>query len=189
MKKALIVLLALVFTVAGAGIGVACETGGMWRLMDEAPMNPDVADNPVMTMDGHMYMYMCKLDTVEVLADSALPVESSVVLEDGKIYTLRASGVADAGDSILFDAKYSITQKFTDPADTWTDTVTGYVSYGPKLLDLLVDGEVVDWGAYNDAHVYTTEVVGSGAPLELVIYDIYYTNNIGSLIVEIYPHD
>ena len=117
MKKALIVLLALVFTVAGAGIGVACETGGMWRLMDEAPMNPDVADNPVMTMDGHMYMYMCKLDTVEVLADSALPVESSVVLEDGKIYTGLLA--AETATSVTLRAAPAV----TTTSDVYSATV------------------------------------------------------------------
>ncbi|MBN2847625.1 MAG: hypothetical protein JXP72_04125 [Coriobacteriia bacterium] len=187
MKKVLIVLLALAFTVAGAGIGVACETGGMWQRMDEAPMNPDVADNPVMLKDGYTYMYVCPLDTVVVPANTITPTLSTFVLEEGKTYTLRASGTAFAGDTIEFDAKYSITQRIS--GDTWTDLVSGYTSEGPELLDLFVNGAPGDWGAFNEAHVYTTQVVGTGEKLALHIYDIYPSNNTGSLTVEIYHHD
>jgi len=125
---------------------------------------------------------MYYLETVEVPATSP-GVNSQSVLMDNVDYLLKASDVADAGDTIDFDAKYSITKRII--GDTWTDTVSGYVSYGPTLLDLFVNDSSVDWGAYNSAHEYWYELAGEGAPVSFYVYDIFPINNIGSLFVDI----
>jgi len=127
------------------------------------------------------------VDTVTVDADKKDPTCSISILESGKKYLLKASGIAFAGDTIDFDAKYSITNRIL--GDTWTDLVSGYEGYGPDLLGLAVDSVFVDWGVYNDGHVYYWKMDGSGSCVPLWIYDVYYPNNSGSLMVEIYQEE
>jgi uncharacterized repeat protein (TIGR01451 family) len=122
-------------------------------------------------------------ETVDVDAQGQV-AQSSFNLKSGVKYRLKVTGTAYAGDTIDFDAKYSITNRIY--GDTWTDSVSGYESYGPKLLDLLVDGDVVNWGVYSPDHTYYWTLTGDGTPLDLQIYDIYYPNNIGYLTVEIW---
>ena len=124
------------------------------------------------------------VETVVVDANNPIPTTSSAILENGFDYTLVATGTAFAGDTIDFDAKYSITHRITE--DTWTDTVSGYEGYGTKLLNLLVDGVEVDWGDFNWDHKYECTITGDGTQVDLLIYDIYYPNNAGSLTVNIY---
>jgi len=122
------------------------------------------------------------VETVSVSSSGSI-VTSTNILESGVTYLLEASGTANAGDTIDFDAKYSITNRIV--GDDWTDLVSGYVSYGPTLLELKVNGNFVDWGAYNAAHTYTIAMIGYGNQVALQIYDIYYPNNVGSLTVDI----
>jgi len=124
---------------------------------------------------------MYYLETVVVPADSEEGVDSQSELMSDVDYLLKATGVANAGGTIDFDAKYS--SSFF--GDTWTDTVTGYESHGTELLDLFVNGSSVDWGAYNAAHKYWYELAGAGNPVSFYVYDIYYPNNTGSLSVDI----
>ncbi|MBN2558889.1 MAG: hypothetical protein JXB33_09065 [Clostridia bacterium] len=129
------------------------------------------------------------IETLSVQAYSSNTLEPVVastteVLEAGRTYMLVASGTADAqvGRPILFDAKYSLSVGETD----WNDYVANYEIYGTKLLELFVDGNEADWGAYTDTHVYDVEITGDGTTLELYIYDVYYTNNTGFIRVDIY---
>ena len=128
------------------------------------------------------------VETVQVDANDPNPTYSNIALESGVQYELEAMGTAYAGgkytEDIEFDAKYSITH--SKIGDTWTDVVTDYESYGTTLLDLFVNGGSVDWGAYNPEHIYYWTVTGTDTPVELLIYDIYYPNNVGSLTVNIY---
>ena len=131
--------------------------------------------------DCPQYTYV---ETVVVDANNPNPTSSTAILEDGVAYTLVSTGTAFAGDTIDFDAKYSITNRI--PGDTWTDSVSGYEGYGPTLLDLFVNGVNVDWGIFNEDHTYECTITGDGTPVNLWIYDIYYPNNVGSLTVDIY---
>lgn len=124
------------------------------------------------------------VETVVVDADNPIPTTSSAILENGVDYTLVATRTAFAGDTIDFDAKYSITHKIS--GDTWTDKVSAYASHGTILLNLLVDGVEVDWGIYNEDHKYECTITGDNTHVDLLIYDIYYPNNVGSLTVDIY---
>ena len=126
------------------------------------------------------------VSTVQVPANSSAGVTLTPPLETGKIYKIEAVGTFEAGDTIIADAEYSLTRRID--GDTWTNTVTGYVSHGDILLDLTINGANIDWGAYNENHVYNYYMMGDGAPasLALVIYDIYYPNNVGSLTVNVY---
>jgi hypothetical protein len=117
--------------------------------------------------------------TVTVNADNPSATCSLFDLESGKKYQLKASGIAFASANIEFDAKYSSTD-----GNAWSDTVTGYID--PDLLNLSVDGEFVEWGAYNPAHVYYWDMTGKDSCVALLIYDTYYINNSGVLTVDIY---
>jgi len=164
----------------------------------------DKTDRP---FDGH-YKFGCSssvvedwisgryyMETVDVQAADDVAVASDMTLKSGENYHLLASGVADALNAtdqhIPFDAKYSVTtqppanQLETNPAD-WTDLVTLYEIEGTQLLDLHVDGANIDWGAFNPAHVYWYDMPGTGAPVSLLIYDVYYPNNAGLLSVDIF---
>lgn len=126
------------------------------------------------------------VETVEVPADSSAGQTLSPMLEADKIYKIEAVGTFEAGDTIIADAEYSLTQRII--GDTWTNVVSGYETYGDILLDLTINGENIDWGAYNENHTYNYFMQGTGTSvsLALVIHDIYYPNNTGSLTVNIY---
>lgn len=126
---------------------------------------------------------------VEVLwADSngpvtGTPINSSFDSVVGREYFFRASGTFSAGDLITADAKYSV----REPNTEWTDIVQNYETYGPTLLDLHLNGTAPDWGQYNsDSHGYWTSLMGDGYPFTFQIYDIFASNNNGSLKVQIY---
>lgn len=125
------------------------------------------------------------VETVEVPANSSTSQTLSPMLE-AKIYKIEAVGTYKAGDTIIADAEYSLTQRII--GDTWTNVVSGYEIHGDILLDLTIDGKNIDWGAYNENHVYNHYRLGNGeaVTLALVIYDIYYPNNVGSLTVNVY---
>jgi hypothetical protein len=121
-------------------------------------------------------------EKVSIPADVSSPVMSAMPLGSGKTYFMKVMGTASAGDGIEFDAKYSE----RNSSGSWTDAVQNYESYGPTLLDLMMNGGFVDWGAYNPLHVYTHTLAGAGAPAMFMVSDIYPSNNTGSLSVEIY---
>jgi len=135
---------------------------------------------------GNYHVGPTFIETVEVLAVKSSPTPSTNILESSKDYFLEAHGTAwacQAGScNIEFDAEYSN----SDGDLTWDDGVAPpYNSYGPNLLDLEVDGNFVDWGAYDVSHVYQIPYAGTGSLLSLLIYDIYYPNNTGSLFVDL----
>ena len=49
----------------------------------------------------------------------------------------------------------------------WTNTVSGYTSYGEALLGLHVDEVFPDRGDFNDQHIYYLDYVGTGNPVAL----------------------
>jgi hypothetical protein len=125
------------------------------------------------------------VETVEVPATSAVATDSVASLEVGKNYILNAYGTALAcnvpGCVIEFDADYS-----TSDNATWVDGVAApYDGLGPDLLDLMVDGGFVNWGAYSATHEYQISHPGTGAPLSLLVNDLDYPSNSGSLFVDI----
>lgn len=148
------------------------------------PVLPDLGTNRYWNSQTKKCEELEPIATLSIPANSSQDTTSTHTSEDGAQYRIKALGTANAGDTIEFDAKYSITNRIT--GDSWTDTVTGYESYGPTLLDLMVNGGFVDWGAYNSSHVYWYETLGNGNKFTFKIYDVYYPNNTGSLTVEIY---
>jgi hypothetical protein len=123
------------------------------------------------------------METVIVPADKSTNTMSVNPLANGMKYILKASGVANAGDGINYDARYS----FRTPTSVgWTDSVSTYESYTPKLLDLLFNGST-PWGFYNGSHEYKYLATGDGSLASFLSYDVYYPNNTGNFTVDIYP--
>lgn len=121
------------------------------------------------------------LETLSVDAKGAA-VTSATTLVSGSRYQIEVSGTFSAGASITADAEYS------SGPDTyvWQDLVEKYEGHGEGLLELRIDGNFVEWGAYNPNHVYSLDIIGQGNPIVLDIYDIYYPNNSGTLTADIY---
>lgn len=142
-------------------------------------------------LDGKKYIgddWVLK-ETVQVPANGDTPVTASTTFENGAKYNLKAYGTAWAcnqeGCHVNFDAEYSTNY---DGTQGWINGVEQYESWGENLLDLKVNGEFVDWGAFNSDHIYYYELIGTetSATFEFVIYDIYYPNNTGYISVDIY---
>jgi hypothetical protein len=135
--------------------------------------------------DGTYHVGPTYVETVEVPANDTVGVVSVESLTAGVDYYLEAYGTAYAcnqvGCVIEFDADFSTSDDFS-----WLDGVAApYDSYGPDLLDLKVNGNFVDWGSYNESHEYLYMLTGTGSAVNLLVYDIYYPNNTGSLFVDI----
>lgn len=105
---------------------------------------------------------------------------STPVLAQGQRYRLRASGAAATNATRGQDAEYDF--PFANPSDlnNVIDSVQG------TDIGVSIDGQAPDWGPYNVAHVYEREVVGQGRALSLKLVDIIYTDNSGSLTIEIF---
>jgi len=120
---------------------------------------------------------------------------TTTALDPSWAYFVEASGTYFAGGNGQFDiqadAEYSQDAIQRAASAPWTDSVNNYGSYGEVLLDLMVNGQNVDWGAYNSAHRYTLNVTPTGVPLTIGanIDDIYYPNNTGGLCVAVFGHD
>ena len=65
-----------------------------------------------------------------------------------------------------------------------------FASLGPNLGDVTINGEFVNWGAYNTAHRYcTTVAVADGESVTLAVFDgdagaaipEWYADNVGTL--------
>jgi hypothetical protein len=134
-----------------------------------------------------VYLKGPQQENVTVPATSESNVTSTTSLANGQKYILTASGTANAGDNIEFDADYSYR---TGSSTTWTDSVSGYESSGDQLLDLEVNGGFVNWdndSSYNTDHTYNYMITGTGAPVSFKVNDTFPSNNSGNLNVKIYP--
>jgi len=124
------------------------------------------------------------IESLEVDAngpETGTPIDSSILTNCQK-YFLKVTDTFWAGDAITADAKYSV----REPNTEWTDIVQNYESWGEALLDLQIDGFSPDWGSYTDTHTYWHTLIGNGSAATFQIYDIYASNNSGTLTVDIY---
>jgi hypothetical protein len=118
------------------------------------------------------------IDTLTVPAMGQVVV-SNVTLQNGVTYRLQVSGTFTIHDSgTLADAEYA------DFAVLY-DEIAG-VDLGLAVDDPSVDAEKIpDWGSFQRDHVYLMEWMGRGATIDAQIHDANYTNNSGSLTLEI----
>jgi hypothetical protein len=123
------------------------------------------------------------LDTLIVPSNGAI-VTSNIVLQAGQTYLLRVTGTftISTTEGWLGDAEYF---DFADVPTSLQDTVIG-VDNGVGINDLVVDSiRSPRWGPYNPSHIYERSFVGLGATIQANFHDGNYTNNVGSLTLEI----
>jgi hypothetical protein len=107
----------------------------------------------------------------------------------GHKYRIDVSGTYYAGGNGLYDiradAEYSQDRAQFAAGAGWTPLVNGYS--GANLLDLMVDGQGVNWGDYNSSHAYSMEKVAADGALSFAfnVYDSYPSNNTGGLCVSL----
>lgn len=105
----------------------------------------------------------------------------SLALQNGQRYELKVSGTyIFKAPNLWADAEWFLLGLVPVKGDTESK-----VPYG---LDLCINDPTanIDWGSYQDTHVYIKEWMGNGEALRFSIYDSVYTDNSGSLTVEIW---
>jgi hypothetical protein len=138
------------------------------------------------SIDGTVF-----IETVTVQANNPNPTYSIAVLGTGVNYKLVASGTATSGgitpgEVVEFDARYNFS---TAGSIEWTDKIVSDLddSYGEGFLDLSFIGiGTTPWGDYSADHTYEYLYTGEGNPLGFYIVDFDYSDNSGSLKVDIF---
>lgn len=123
------------------------------------------------------------VDTLIVPANGA-PVFSSVQLEGGVSYRLRASGtfIIQSLQGTTSDAEF---WDFDNPSGP-QEGVVG-VDIGLGIDDMTVDeNRTPKWGAYNASHTYEVMYTGQGRSLRANVHDGNPTNNTGSLTLQVF---
>ncbi len=117
-------------------------------------------------------------------------------------FTVSPTGATFDSVTLEKDQLYEIIVSGTytyDPQKDWADAEyflqNGVIKKGdseypstPNVLDLSIGScsTNTDWGMFQNTHVYTTQWTGTGAPLSFCIFDLDYSDNVGSLTVEIW---
>ena len=150
------------------------------------PMAQPVAAEEVITVDKTLERCYDSdwvlLETVTVPSNGS-SVQSSNSLVNGRVYRLDASGVyyyrAEGDPNREADAEWAFWEL------AWTET-PGHPPFPEHHLDLMVDGNGVDWGGYSPAHEYSHYYTGTGSKVQFSILDDVYGDNSGELTVKIY---
>jgi hypothetical protein len=141
---------------------------------DGAPGDPDAAPpDPTYQI----------VETLNVAVNGSATV-SSTVLNSGENYRLRVSGtfIISTGNNWEADAEYF---DFGNLPGSLQDTVTG-VDNGVAVDDSTIDStRTPRWGAYQADHVYEVDFLGKGATISVNLHDGNYSNNTGSLTLDI----
>jgi hypothetical protein len=105
-------------------------------------------------------------------------VYSSVTLQSGTTYRLRASGHFDCMNvGAQCDAEY------VDRSGTPDDFGGGTYDFGIGIDSSQVSSAVAPyWGAHQPSHVYEVDWQGAGAPISAKLWDPDYSNNSGSAL-------
>ena len=123
------------------------------------------------------------VESITVPVDGTAVV-SSTVLQAGVVYAVIASGqFANGAD--LCDAEYSANASLTLIQDNCQNSPAG-VDIGLAIDDLILDNSKSPrWGPFSLDHIYAATVVGSGAPITVNFHDCGYSDNSGTLQVEL----
>lgn len=118
--------------------------------------------------------------SVEINVPSGGTTVFSPILENGQGYKVTVTGTI----------KYALGLDPNAIADAeWAETtvlgIPGWTNPENAHMELLLNGQDIDWGPYSVEHIYTTEVLGNGFGLSFRISDDYYLDNEGYLIVKI----
>ena len=103
---------------------------------------------------------------------------STPILIAGQRYRLRASGFWSSNATHGQDA-------FADFA--FATPATPVTTFQGVRLGLEVDGGSPDfWGSYSTGHVYEREIVGQGRAVTLRCSDVVFTDNSGTVLVDVF---
>jgi hypothetical protein len=124
------------------------------------------------------------VDTVTVFPDGNNYPSDTLV--DGGKYLVVASGTyrfANMGEYGIADAAWNYRWAAVAPGG-----VPGWYQQTSTRLQLWIDGAAVTWepAVFNPEHVYSYELVRDGSALNFSIEDDIYSDNSGSLKVEIF---
>jgi parallel beta-helix repeat protein len=93
-------------------------------------------------------------------------------------YRIEVSGTYQYGNSqMIADAGYSYRPNgIPEGCDCWFNN--DFTTYAPGTLEVQIDGQAIDWGEYNDGHVYeTTYTLNNPQQLRFNITDNSYGDN------------
>ncbi len=118
---------------------------------------------------------------------SATGGTQSLTTVPGHKYSINVTGTYYAGGNDAYDIRADAEYSQDRTQTAWTKDVNGYPDATGKLLDLVVDGQNVDWGSYSTNHTYTVDKVAADQALSFAfnISDSYPVNNIGGLCVSL----
>ena len=121
------------------------------------------------------------LETLTVPATGEV-VTSTVVLVSGASYQLVATGEVTVRDGYGGDADYWYDVVFGVGGDS-----SGGVDIGLAVNDTVIDGDrSPDWGEYTESHSYQSTMGGTGSTLTAQYHDPNFSNNGGSMSLEIW---
>lgn len=131
------------------------------------------------------------LTTVPVSVMSYAPTMGPT-LQTGIDYILKPSGTYSySSGTMIADAEYS-----NRPSLGWRKGEDIFPVLMAGALDIMVDGQNIEWGGYNSAHTYYYKMAGTGAAVGFNVLDSCdsitpgcYGDNKGPLNVEIYVCD
>ena len=135
-------------------------------------------------------MTMEPVEELYVSSETDTTVTSVNALASGRTYVVEVSGTYSFGNRDDFEADAEWSRRndtYTDnplAAHGWTvgeDTYPSIVG-----LDLQIDEENINWGSFNEDHLYKIVVEGEDSTLDFSIYDSNYGDNTGGLDVAIY---
>jgi len=147
----------------------------------------DSATTPRHTILSTRALEFAPVETLSVPTNGST-VMSTLSLESGTAYKLRASGtfhVGVRGDS-TGDAEYAdFSNVPASVVDSCGDT-SSVVDLGLGVNDAVNDSSKSPrWGAFANDHVYTVDFTGLGAPVSFTFHDCDYSDNTGALTVEV----
>lgn len=103
------------------------------------------------------------IDTI-VVPTNGTAASSSISLDSGVSYKLRAAGTFVTGSGVFGDAEYLF--GVVGPADYCINGGLSYCDYGIAIDDPTVGGlKLPYWGTYDASHQYTIDFVGLGTQL------------------------
>jgi|GEM_PF-6574220 len=117
------------------------------------------------------------LDVLEV-SSSGTSVVSNIALQDEVSYEIVVSGVYYTGGTPIINYAH----------DAMYATQNNWVAHTNDQSGLYIDQWAVgskQWGTYNADHIYRHTIVGNGSKISFRIYDTSYSDNRGSLNIQI----
>ena len=113
--------------------------------------------------------------------------EDSLPLTAGRTYLIEAEGTWNNKNGAEYnDADYASNDAWVTHFNYDDDS-----SRDPRIVDLVIDDQDVDWGSYNQNHLYKTVLKGSGVSKNFKISEAggpisWYNDNLGTLTIRIY---